>query len=95
MIGGGFDRVGIMGGGACGMIHDLNVVMSRVGKLGAGAGMYGLRRSCSCWESWLLFDGCEWMLFVPSSWLVSKFDELLDVSQGRGVSVLILICINC
>jgi len=51
IIGGGIGWAGIMGGGAHGMIHDLNVVMSHVGKLGAGAGIYGLCGGCGCRDS--------------------------------------------
>jgi len=62
ITGGRIGWAGMMGGRAHGMIHDHNVVRSHIGKLGAGAGIYGLCGGCGCWDSWLLMDECELVL---------------------------------
>jgi len=65
--GGRFGWTGIMGGGACGMIQEHNVVMRHIGKLGTGAGIYGLHGGCGCWDSWLWMEECELVLEVALS----------------------------
>jgi len=71
ITGGMFDWAGIMGGRACGIIQEHNVVMSHVDKLGTGAGIYVLKRGCGCWVlgyGWMNVSWCCKMLHCGWYW---------------------------